>query len=260
MAPARDGAEEDSPEWGRAVPRKPAPKSRTRAGALWNFFNAACECDDCDLPLTDGATDGTTDGGIPTSTDGAARYGATADGADATQGVESTAASGGAAPTGDAAAAAAPIELSDMCADCDDASDGEGASAISTAGGEGAITAGSGPAALGLRDEGGKGGKAVELQSWGGRARLSPPPPSPPPSPAAAAPEAAAGGGLNARAVYFHLLGDALLRGGSVGRAAWQGLASPMPLAGGCSCAGVGGGGGRRGGQAGAGRRGGGRW
>ena len=36
-------------------------------------------------------------------------------------------------------------------------------------------------------------------------------PPSPPPSPAAAASEAAAGGGLNARAVYFHLLGDALL-------------------------------------------------
>ena len=97
-----------------------------------------------------------------------------------------------------------------MCADCDEASDGEDASAISTAGGEGAVTEGGGPAALGLRDEGGKGGKAVELQSWSGRARFSPP--SPPPSPAAAASEAAAGGGLNARAVYFHLLGDALLR------------------------------------------------
>ena len=106
-----------------------------------------------------------------------------------------------------------------MCADCDEASDGEDASAISTAGGEGAVTEGGGPAALGLRDEGGKGGKAVELQSWSGRARFSPPspppsppPPSPPPSPAAVASEAAAGGGLNARAVYFHLLGDALLR------------------------------------------------
>ena len=62
MAPAQDGAEEDSPQWGRAAKGKPAPKSSTRAGALWNFFNAACECDDCEPPLMDGAADGAPDG------------------------------------------------------------------------------------------------------------------------------------------------------------------------------------------------------
>ena len=91
MAPARDGAEDGSPYWGRAEKGKPAPKSSTRAGALWNFFNAACECDDCDSPLTDGAPDGPTEGAMPTSTDGVTRHGPT----DVPQDVESTA-----APTG----------------------------------------------------------------------------------------------------------------------------------------------------------------
>ena len=95
MAPARDGAEDDSPYWGRAEKGKPAPKSSTRAGALWNFFNAACECDDCESPLTDGAPDGPTEGAMTTSTDGGTRHGPTDGPTDVPQDVESTA-----APTG----------------------------------------------------------------------------------------------------------------------------------------------------------------
>ena len=125
------------------------------------------------------------------------------------------------AATGDAAATPIDLSDSDVCFDCDEA-DGEGVGggvgAILTEGGGGNVAAGGNPPAA-LRPLGGA-GKVIGLQSWGGRARLSSPPPSPPPSPAAIAPEAAAGGGLNARAVYIHLLGDALLRGGR----SWQRL------------------------------------